>query len=269
MKYKGRLVLGFMLIAVFMLLPFSKVDAFRQQKRDTVNLQTYIISDFGDYIDRERGTLWRVRFSRFAKPVDFTVENADPDPEACAGEYIQAKPMGLPQEQEARQHWALGIKAQFIKQSYNWIELVPHKPTGANAFPDDPMSPPNSQVESEVSSLDLFGIVHSLDIWVWGGNYRYWMEFHIRDFKGYMHRIQVGDLNYIGWRNLRTNIPGHIPQAQYHVPFLQPLKLDIIKLWSYPTERVDQFYAYFDYMQVQTDVHVERFDGDDLARKAW
>jgi hypothetical protein len=64
-------------------------------------------------------------------------------------------------------------------------------------------------------------------------------------------------------------IPDNIPQAEMHVPFLKSLSLQMIKLWSYPTERVDQFYCYFSYLQVQTDVYIERFNGDDLANKRW
>ena len=108
-----------------------------------------------------------------------------------------------------------------------------------------------------------------MDMWVWGGNYNYWMEFYLEDYKGFLHRLPAGDISYVGWKNLRTRIPDDIPQAEYHVPFMKPLKLEMIKLWSYPTERVDQFYCYFDYLQVQTDVYLERFNGDDLANNKW
>jgi len=66
-----------------------------------------------------------------------------------------------------------------------------------------------------------------------------------------------------------SKIPEYIPQAEHHVPFLKNLKIVMMKLWGYPTERVDQFFVYFDYMQVQTDVYRQRFNGDELAEIKW
>ena len=44
-------------------------------------------------------------------------------------------------------------------------------------------------------------------------------------------------------------------------------------MWADPGERAEGFYVYFDRMQIQTDIYIERFDGDDLVKdgqkKGW
>jgi len=269
MKYKtGRLILLSGLILFFLILKVNFVFSFgfTEKGRETVNLQTYVVSDFGDEKDQTNGIVWRAKFSRFAKPADPNKEMSTWDTNACDVRYVEAKPLGIPQELESRQKWSLGVKAQFIKKGYNWIELYTVKAKGSIY---SAQGQPDPNVEGDKIALPLIGVIKSLDLWVWGGNYRYWLEFYLVDYKGFLHRLPAGDIEYVGWRNLRTRIPEYIPQAQKHVPFLKPLKLEMIKLWSFPDERVDQFFVYLDYMQVQTDVYLERFNGDDLASKIW
>jgi hypothetical protein len=270
MKYKGMLMsFSFsVLLALFIFSTAGRVYpfGFSADQRETVNLQSYVISDFGDEKDRTNNTIWKARFSRYAKPTDPMQELSPPDPKACALNYVEARPLGLPQEMDAKQKYALGIKAEFIKKGYNWIEILPVKASNSIVGSD---GKPNEAVEGTPMPIELAGIVKSLDMWVWGGNYKYWLEFYLQDYKGFLHRLPAGDIAFIGWRNMRTKVPDDIPQAEVHVPFLKSLKLQMVKLWAYPTERVDQFYCYFDYMQVQTDVYQERFNGDDLANSRW
>ncbi len=270
MKYKGRLnFFGLLLSLALILLSNNLVFSFgfSERGRETINLQTLTVSDFGDEKDQTNGIIWKAKFSRYAKPADPTKEMSTWDTNACDAKYFEAKPLGLPQEVDVRQKWSLGIKAQFIKKGYNWIEVYTAKASGKSILGSD--GRPDNNIEAKKEPLPLIGVIKSLDMWVWGGNYNYWMEFYLLDYKGFLHKIPVGDINFVGWRNLRTKIPEYIPQAENRVPFLKPLKLEYIKIWSYPTERVDQFYVYLDYLQVQTDVYLERFNGDDLATKAW
>ena len=271
MRFKSSLWLAAALVAVLISGMVNSVSpyGFSKEQQNTVNLQTFVVSDFGDNVDKAKQIIWKSKFSRFATPTDPQQVMSPPNPDFCAIQYIKGKPLGLPQEVDTNQIFCLGIKATWIKQSYNWIEIIPHKadgsvPMGKNEAPD-----PTMNSNEAISNIVLPGVIKSLDMWVWGGNYHYWIEFYIQDYKGFMHRLNAGDLTYVGWRNLRTPIPQNLPQAEYHVPFLKSLNLTMIKIWSYPTERIDQFFAYFDYLQVQTDVYIERFNGDDLANIKW
>lgn len=274
---------GIALLSVVMaLMVMTTVDAFSfgfsTQEADIVNLQTYKISDFGDTTDKENGIVWGAKFSSFAVPVTATDDESDynrrPDPEVCNVAYAEGQPTGLPPEDEDDQIYCLGIKAQFIREGFNWVEVTPIYVGDAIASEDqlegvviydETTSIDTEYGEATITNLDLFGVVESLDVWVWGGNYSWWLEFYVEDYEGYLHTLPAGDIKYVGWLNLRTTIPYYIPQSEGYVPFIQPLKLKLLKLWSYPTERIDQFFCYFDYLQVQTDVYWERFNGDDLA----
>lgn len=268
MQHRGKDSL--MLVLVMSLVFLASVNAFSfgfsGREKNTVNLQTFIVSDFGDGVDKKKGIIWTAKFSRFAKPADSSKEMSEPDSNACKVDYFKAKPLGLPQQTDKAQIWALGVKAEFIKKSYNWIELMPMKAAGGIGTAD---AKPVASGKLTPEPVVLQGVIKSLDVWIWGGNYKYWVEFYLRDYQGFLHRLSAGDIAYVGWKNVRTKVPTSIKQAEHHVPFMKPLKLEKIKLWSYPTERVDQFYAYFDYMQVQTDVFVQRFNGDDLAKETW
>lgn len=260
------LLMGLIFIAYSKIYPFG----FSSEDKDTMNLQTYVISDFGDATDKEHNIIWKVRFSRFATPTDFNEIKSPPSPKECNGTYISNKPAGISKSQAESQKWVLGVKASFIKKAYNWIEIIPcNYAAGFSGDTPDSSGIAYNEIKTNATNLQLVGVVKSLDLWVWGGNYNYWLEFYLRDYKGYLHRLSAGDISYVGWRNMRTKVPEYIPQAEHHVPFLKPLELEMIKLWSYPTERVDQFYAYFDYMQVQTDLYCERFNGDELAEVEW
>jgi hypothetical protein len=271
MRYKSSFWLVTALVAVFIsgMIKTAYPYGFSKDQQNTVNLQTFVVSDFGDNVDKSKQIIWKANFSRFATPSDPKQLNSPPNPKFCLAQYMKGKPLGLPMEVDTNQIYCLGIKATFIKQSYNWIEVVPYRAEGS--LPADKNSAPDStkNPNEKVTNITLPGVIKSLDMWVWGGNYHYWLEFYLKDYKGFTYRLNAGDIGYVGWRNLRTPIPGYIPQAEYHVPFLKSLTLEMIKLWAYPTERIDQFFAYFDYLQVQTDVYIERFNGDDLANTKW
>ena len=288
MKYKVS-VIGITVFLLFVITGFTtKVFSFgfTEEQANMMNLQTFLISDFGDEKDQTNQVVWVLKYSRFAKPSDPTKQMSDPDTNICYGEYVEGRPSGLPQSVEKQQKYCLGVKAQFLKQGYNWIEIYPvklkgsilnadNKPVTTIENPSERLPADNlggkitNRVFEQATNLNLEGVVKSLDLWVWGGNYRYWLEFHLIDYKGFLHRLSAGDIKYIGWLNLRTKIPEYIPQAEHHVPFLKNLKIVMMKLWGYPTERVDQFFVYFDYMQVQTDVYRQRFNGDELAEIKW
>ncbi len=273
MEYKGNvglIRLFLLLVIVFICAGGLYSFTFSPGEKETVNLQTLVVSDFGNDVDQSNNIKWDSKFSRFAKPADPNKEMSEPDTNACGLTYIQAKPLGLPQYVESKQKWSLGIKAQFIRKGYNWIEVFPIKAGSESQVSTGSNSVQNQTVQKgQNNPLILPGEIKSLDMWVWGGNYKYWLEFYLTDYKGFLHRLSAGDISYIGWKNIRTKIPDYIPQAEYHVPFLKSLSLQMIKLWAYPSERVDQFYCYFNYLQVQTDVYVERFNGDDLANNRW
>jgi hypothetical protein len=77
--------------------------------------------------------------------------------------------------------------------------------------------------------------------------------------------LDLGAINFAGWRNLRVQIPTYISQSVQYVPQLKTLELVKLVLWTRPSERVDGFWVYLDQIKVFTDVFESPFDGEGLA----
>lgn len=135
---------------------------------------------------------------------------------------------------------SLGIKVSFYKKGYNFFDFVPS---------DQKLIP---------------GKVATLDVWVWGGNYDYFMEVILSDFKGYSHTLPLGSLKYIGWKSLSTPIPVSIPQDEPYLPRTKGLRFMNFRFWSSPEETSRSFSVFLDYCKVVTDIFRDTYDGSDL-----
>lgn len=146
----------------------------------------------------------------------------------------------------------LGIQAKFDRKGFNYIEIFPTKE--------------NDEGQRVHAPLAVPGVGKMIDLWVWGANYNYNLEVHLRDYRGIPYVLDIGNLRFPGWRNMRVNIPTYIPQGQTHLPNYQGLTITKFVVRTHPTERVDNFYIYLDQLKVLTDMHDQPFDGRDLIR---
>ena len=174
---------------------------------------------------------WRVSGSRFTveefPKVKMGVEGA---PIALSGAYA-----------EEENKYVMGVRGSFTRKGYNRIWIYPEK------------------------EIVVPGAAKKFDVWVWGANYYYYLEIHIRDYRGIVHKLPLGSLHFIGWRNLSVEVPKQIPQFIRYLPMEKPLTIVRFAIWTEPNERVDDYIIYFDHLKVLTDVYRERFDGDILA----
>ena len=137
---------------------------------------------------------------------------------------------------------SLGVTVSWFRRGYNYFVITP-------------------KVQKRIP-----GRVKSLDVWVWGGNFMYNMEMHIEDYIGYVHALPMGNLHYVGWRNLTVTIPTAIPQDEPYVPRVKGLKFLRFRLWSTPNERKDRFHVFLDYFKAVTDIFREQYDGYSLEQ---
>jgi hypothetical protein len=209
----------------------------------TVNLESRILESF----DGDSAYVWKVSASKFATKTD-----KETFPKVS---YVDSWPIALHgTNHEGKTYKSLGIWGRFDRKEYNWIDFYPvAKDGGENALP---------------AEIPIPGRARLLDIWVWGSNFNFYMEAYIRDFKGVVHILQMGDLDYQGWRSLKSNIPESIPQAKRTLPARQGLALVKFRIWTRPVERVDDFQVYFDQVKILTDTFETLFDGDELADPA-
>ena len=210
----------------------------------TVNLESKIVQDFSKP-DAQNWFAYGSNFSTGDFP-HWGFVNAGPL--AVVGSDAQA--------QKSAQ--ALGIAMLFDRQGYNWVDIVPG-------------------TKDKPTEIPLPGKVKMLDMWVWSGNFNYYLEAYVRDYKGIVYAIPMGNLDFTGWKNLRVNIPDNIPQSEKYLPRKEPLTLVKLRIWTRPNEvvvipglassaseidKAVKFY-FFD-IKVLTDTYVSLFDGDNL-----
>jgi len=149
---------------------------------------------------------------------------------------------------------SFGIWGKFDRRGYNWIDVYPVVP-GSEKDGEGP----------EPFEIPVPGRIQYLDMWVWGSNLNYYMEAYFRDYQGVVHSLYLGSLQYQGWKNLRVKIPTSIPQSKRVLPRHAGLSFVKFRIWTTPSERVDNFYIYLNQMKVLVDTFESQYDGDDLA----
>lgn len=149
-----------------------------------------------------------------------------------------------PEESEGRQKRSMGFKCGFHSRGYNHVTFIPPKP------------------------ITLPGRARRIQIWVMGMKYNYDLEIWVEDFRGMSHKLEMGNLNFAGWRGLTRDIPWYIPQQESEYPSDRPLRITKIVVRTTPDQRPDRFYVYFDQIRVLTDIYEQPFDGLELIKKS-
>ncbi|MGC9313728.1 MAG: flagellar filament outer layer protein FlaA, partial [Sediminispirochaetaceae bacterium] len=147
----------------------------------TLNLESKILETFDP---DTRTSDWLIRGSKFITEGYPKKTFAETWPEALYGSNIEEKELAV-----------LGTQFKFDRQGYNYIEIIPVKEDEEGNTVHNP--------------IEIPGRVQQLDLWVWGSDFDYYMEAHIRDFRGVVHVLRMGSLNYVGWKNLRVNFPSY------------------------------------------------------------
>jgi hypothetical protein len=218
---------------------------------NTVNLESVVVQNFDDPASQP----WFVIGSKFSTP-GFPMLS-----------YVKAWPTAVYGTSPKDDIRALGIAMLFDRKEYNWVDIVPGKKSGEG-----------DKVTYEATELPLPGRVKMIDMWVWSANFDYYLEAYVRDYKGLVYAIPMGDLNFVGWKNLRINVPSNIPQFRKTLPRKESLTLVKFRIWTRPTESVASFTTdpaatpdekavkvYLDNIKVLTDTFETLFDGDQLS----
>ena len=190
------------------------------------DIRSVILDDFEDNDNN-----WQTSASRFTD---------DAFPKTKFG--VEGAPIALSRASSAEENkYVMGVGAAFTRKGYNKIWVYPEE------------------------EIVIPGHAKKLDVWVWGANYYYSPYVHLRDYRGIVHKLPLGSLHFMGWRNLSVEIPPQIPQEVRYLPLEKPLSLVRFEIWTEPRERVDDYIIYFDHLKVLTNMYKQRFDGDVLA----
>ncbi|HQK35490.1 MAG TPA: flagellar filament outer layer protein FlaA, partial [Spirochaetales bacterium] len=247
-RMKQHVIKAFCLSLLFIALVVSPLLI---ADENTVNLESRVIQTFDD----PEAEPWFAIGSKFATKGFPIVQYVKTWPIAVFGSNPSNKDLK-----------ALGVAMLFDRKEYNWVDLIPGVKKGSG-----------DNVTYEPKELDLPGRVKMIDIWIWSGNLNYYIEAYLRDYKGVVHTLPMGDLTHVGWKNFRINIPSSIPQGKSYLPKREGLRLVKLRIWARPTEVAaiptsadapnyeKAIYFYFDQLKVLTDTFETLFDGDALA----
>jgi hypothetical protein len=145
----------------------------------------------------------------------------------------------------------LALKTAFNRQGYNYVELYPLIEKDGK-FVKRPIA--------------FQGVVKQLDMWIWGANYAYEVEIVLQDFRGVEHRLPVGRIQHVGWKNFKVYIPSYIPQRGQYLLGEYQFSLVKIVIWTTPKEKVSGTYIYFDHIKYLSDIFEANYDGNDLGK---
>ena len=112
--------------------------------------------------------------------------------------------------------------------------------------------------------IPFIGDVSTIDFWVWGANYKYYLEVMVRDATGRVHVLQAGTLAFNGWKNIIINIPGWIQQHSHLRSGPENLTFVGFRVRTDAEEYVDDFVIFFDHMKYTSNSLSFIYDGYEL-----
>lgn len=144
----------------------------------------------------------------------------------------------------------LGVEASFNRKGDNWVEIFP-----ATQDANGKYVPYN---------LPLKGDVDHLDVWVWGAGYSYNLDLLVRDAYGRVHAFEMGNLSYVGWRNIKTYLPTWLAQRSKFRSGAKTVSFVGFRIRTDPQAPVDIFTIYFDQFKYLSNTFANVYDGYDL-----
>jgi hypothetical protein len=139
--------------------------------------------------------------------------------------------------------YVLGVKTYFLDRGFDRVE----------AFP------PYEYI--------IRGKAREIRVWVLGRKFRHTLYVKLRDYKGQIHKLKVGRLDFWGWKDMSVIIPGWLPQSASYAMLDKNLHFVSFFIVSDLYEVPGTFYAYFDQLRVTTDL--SEFTGDDFIKDTW
>ena len=138
-----------------------------------------------------------------------------------------------------------GVKTAFKRKGDNWFEVYPTK-------------------DNKAFEIPFVGNVSSLDFWVWGSNYNYYLEVMVRDAVGVVHVLPAGSLAFTGWKNIIVNVPGWLQQHSHLRSGPADMTFVGFRVRTDSEEYVDNFVIFFDQIKYTSNSLSFIYDGYEL-----
>ena len=139
--------------------------------------------------------------------------------------------------------FVLGVKTYFMDRGFDRVEVFP----------------PNEYI--------IRGRAKEVKVWVLGRKFRHTLYVKLRDYRGNIHKLKMGRLDFWGWREMSAIIPGWLPQSANYAIMDRNLHFVSFFVEHDIYEPPGPFYFYLDQFRVVTDL--SEFTGDENIRDNW
>lgn len=160
----------------------------------------------------------------------------------------KGRPLEVPQidpNDGTRNDYVLGTKIMFNQRGFAYFTANPPKP------------------------IKIPGITKAVSVWVCGRSYRHRLFLHVFDYKGSVMILDMGLLDFVGWKKISIAIPTHIEQDNYHNTEWRGLSLAGLSVQCDPEEAYGVYYVYFDEIRAVTDIYNEEYRDEDDMSDGW
>lgn len=161
----------------------------------------------------------------------------------------------------------MGVHFKFKYPGFNSVHILPPPEVQW----DDPAKKvmtydPRTGTEVQERAIQIPGRAKGISVWFHGRGNDYMLECWVKDYKGDVHILKMGSLNFVGWRPLKAWIPSNVPQEIQSYPQTRVLKIVRFVIRATPYAGTDDVYMFFDQVKALTDTFEVNFDGQDLHR---
>ncbi|RKY02738.1 MAG: flagellar filament protein FlaA [Spirochaetes bacterium] len=141
--------------------------------------------------------------------------------------------------------YVLGVKVMFNQRGYAAFSIRPPKP------------------------IKIPGITKALSVWVVGRSFRHRLYAHVLDYKGREMVLDMGLLDFAGWKKINIAIPTSIEQENYHNMEWRGISFAGFTIVCNPEDTYGDYYVYFDELRAVTDIYIEEHRDEDDMQDGW
>jgi hypothetical protein len=117
-----------------------------------------------------------------------------------------------------------------------------------------------------IRPLQVPGVTKTISMWVVGRNFNHRLNVVVADYFGNINILDMGKLNFSGWKQMTVAVPPTIVQRDYH--YADRMGLQILGFLIEPDllETYGTYYVYFDDLRAYTDLFADEVrDTDDMT----
>ncbi|MBI9099949.1 MAG: flagellar filament protein FlaA [Spirochaetaceae bacterium] len=120
-----------------------------------------------------------------------------------------------------------------------------------------------------VRPVPIEGITKTVSVWVAGRNTNHVLELMVDDHFGNTAVINMGKLNFSGWKKVTVTIPPNIIQRDYHYNNKMGIMITGFNVKCDIDETYGNYYIYFDDLRAVTDLFAEENRDLDDMNDSW